>query len=68
MSWKVWVGKKQEEIRHLRGLIDEIMVICDEYDDRNNTIIDWTHTTLSKEIMKAIEETQHEYEGANEDE
>ena len=51
MSWRVWTGKYQEEVRHLRGLIDEIMVICDEYDDRNNTIIDLTNTTLSKEIM-----------------
>tara|TARA_R100000458_G_C8108602_1_gene132304 strand:- start:262 stop:486 length:225 start_codon:yes stop_codon:yes gene_type:complete len=74
MSWKVWTGKYQEEIRHLRGLIDEIMVICGEYEGVEkppftySTIIDWDKTTLREEILKAIEETQNEYEGANKDE
>ena len=71
MSWRVWVGKSDEEIRHLRGLIDEIMVICGEYEGRelygpceNSTIIDWDKTTLRLEILKAIQETQDEYEEA----
>ena len=73
MSWRIWSGKYQDEIRHLRGLVDEIIVICGEYEARelyneNSDIIDWDKTTLRKEILNAIEETQNEYEGANKDE
>ena len=73
MSWRIWRGKYQDEIRHLRGLVDEIIVICGEYEAReiyneNSDIIDWDKTTLRKEILNAIEETQNEYEGANKDE
>jgi hypothetical protein len=72
-SWKIWSGKYQDEIRYLRGLVDEIIIICGEYEGRelyneNSTIIDWDKTTLRKEILKAIAETQNEYEGAKEDE
>ena len=68
MSWRIWSsGEHLDEIRHLRGLIDEIMVICGEYEGKelyneNSTIIDWDKTTLRKEILKAIEETQKEHE------
>jgi len=64
MGWKIWTGKYDQEVRHLRGLVDEIMVICGEYGDRNDTIIDWSKTTLREEILRAIEETQGEYEEA----
>ena len=66
MSWRVWTGKYQEEIRHLRGLIDEIMVICE--DEQLGLLKDWSTESLSVEILKVIEETQNEYEGANKDE
>jgi len=64
MSWRVWTGKHQEEIRHLRGLIDEIMVICDNYEEGLIT----TSYVLLREIRQAIDDTQNEYEGASKDE
>ena len=72
MSWRIWTGKYGEEARYLRGLVDEIMVICEEYIpyenyNENSSIIDWTETTLVKEVMQAIKNTQNEYEGAKKD-
>ena len=68
MSWKVWTGKYQEEIRHLRGLIDEIDAILDDHrqhgiETRNKDLAD-----CISDILEAIEETQNEYEGARKDE
>ena len=72
MSWRVWTGKYEEEVRYLRGLVDEIMVICEEYIpyenyNENSSIIDWTETTLVKEVMQTIKNTQNEYEEAKKD-
>tara|TARA_R100000664_G_scaffold17589_1_gene26539 strand:+ start:171 stop:404 length:234 start_codon:yes stop_codon:yes gene_type:complete len=74
MSWKVWTGKKQEEIRHLRGLVDEIMVICEDIKEYGELTFDptWvdkgTMRHLAKLILDTIEETQKEYEDAKVDE
>lgn len=62
MSWRVWVGKHDAEIRHLRGLIDEIIVICE--DEKLGLLKDWSNNSLADEILKAIQETQDEYEEA----
>tara|TARA_R110000744_G_scaffold375_6_gene1490 strand:+ start:22590 stop:22790 length:201 start_codon:yes stop_codon:yes gene_type:complete len=63
LSWRVWTGKYEEEIRHLRGLVDEIMIIID---DSKEDRLDVKNVSL--EIMRAITETQNEYEGAEKDE
>jgi len=84
MSWKVWTGKYQEEIRHLRGLIDEIDAILDDHiilDKNKCSIVQFCSCrqhgieTRNKDladcindILEAIEETQNEYEGARKDE
>mgnify|MGYP003658443125 CR=1 FL=1 len=75
MGWRIWTGKYQEEIRHLRGLVDEIMVICDDAAELNTVyevkediyreIVN--HIDLANVVLHAIEETQDEYEEANED-
>jgi hypothetical protein len=66
MGWRVWTGKYQEEIRYLRGLIDEIIVICE--DEQQGYFGDWTTDSLSTEIIKVIDDTQDEYKGADKDE
>ena len=76
MSWRVWTGKYQEELRHLRGLIDEIDVIIQEsgYEiviDHREHSIETRNKDLANcvnDILKAIEETQNEYEEASKDE
>tara|TARA_R110002167_G_scaffold50488_2_gene146798 strand:- start:476 stop:712 length:237 start_codon:yes stop_codon:yes gene_type:complete len=75
MSWKVWTGKKQDEIRHLRGLVDEIMIICEDakeygtFPSDNNSWEDITSIKhLAEVILGSIENTQKDYDSARADE